>query len=126
LVRFQRRRLVNVGYISPRDHDGAIPRAVTIALDCGLVTTPAATTTVTVVAIAPPRRPRFTPSAVTVTAPSLAPSTVSSIHLRAGRRRTHPGSHLGLRAQPPKQALLRLLDDLDLGVLLVDSEFVEG
>lgn len=125
-MRFHRRRLVNVGHVSPRHHDGAIPRPVTIALDRGLVTTLAATTTVAVVAIAPPRRPRFAPSAVTVTAPSLAPSTVSSIDLRAGRRRTHPGSHLGLRAQPPEQTLLWLLDDLDLGVLLVDSELVEG
>jgi hypothetical protein len=122
-VRFHRRRLVSVGHVSPREHDGAIRRPVTIALDRGLVT---ALATTTVVAIAPPRRPRFAPNAVTVTAPSLAPSTVSSIDLRAGRRRTHTGSDLGLRAQPPEQTLLRLLDDLDLGVLLVDSEFVEG
>jgi hypothetical protein len=71
-----------------------------------------------------------------VTGPSLAPGsivtcspidlpTVTPIDLGSWSRRSYARPHLRLGTQPSEQPLLRLLDDVDLGVLFVDTQLVE-
>jgi hypothetical protein len=60
------------------------------------------------------------PGAITPTTP------VTSFSLGPGAYRTNPGPDPGLDSQPAEQALLRLLQDLVLGLLFVHTQLVEG
>src|SRR2546421_605457 len=55
-----------------------------------------------------------------------AAAPVAAFGLRARPRRAHAGPNPGLAPQPPEQAHLRLFDDLELSVVLVDAQLVEG
>jgi hypothetical protein len=58
---------------------------------------------------------------------AIAPATpVTPFSLGSGAHRTNPGPDAGLDSQPAEQALLRLLQDLVLGLLFVNTQLVEG
>jgi hypothetical protein len=56
----------------------------------------------------------------------VGPPPVAPVDLRTGDRGANACAYLRLGAQAAEKAFLRVLHDLDLGILLVDAQLIEG
>src|SRR5205823_13703129 len=53
-------------------------------------------------------------------------AAIAALDLGSRARRAHAGAHPCLLAQPPEEPALGLLEDFELGILLIHAELVEG
>ena len=65
-------------------------------------------------------------SLLTVSFPPIAPAAVSPVVLRPWCGRPHPGPDPRLVPQPPEQPDLGLLEDLELGIVLIHPELIQS